>query len=198
MDIGFIGLGNMGFPMAGRILAAGHRVVVFDTQPAAVDRAVALGREAATLTQDVADRTDTVMASLPSLQASADVAIGSNGVAGRQARRFIDLSTIGSQVAQHNHACLAERGFATLDAPSAAGSTAPDGHPRDHGVGATKRLRRDAAGLRDHRARHLHQRETRCRADDEVGEQPHGRDHARSHRRGDGDGRQGGSGRQTS
>ena len=72
MDIGFIGLGNMGFPIAGRILAAGHPVVVFDTQSEAVDRAVALGARAATSPKDVADRTDTVMASLPSLQASAE------------------------------------------------------------------------------------------------------------------------------
>ena len=122
MDIGFIGLGNMGFPIASRILAAGHPVVVFDTQPDVVDRAVTLGARAATSPKDVADRTDAVMASLPSLQASADVAIGPNGVIdGRRARRFIDLSTIGSQVAQHNHACLSERGFATLDAPVSGG-----------------------------------------------------------------------------
>ncbi len=47
MDIGFIGLGNMGFPMARRLLEAGHRVVVFDTRKEPVEKLVALGAEAA-------------------------------------------------------------------------------------------------------------------------------------------------------
>ncbi|RAV15245.1 NAD(P)-dependent oxidoreductase, partial [Mycolicibacterium sp. GF69] len=41
MDIGFIGLGNMGFPMAARLCAAGHRMVVSDARCEALDRAVA-------------------------------------------------------------------------------------------------------------------------------------------------------------
>ena len=48
MDIGFIGLGKMGFPMARRLIEAGHRLTVFDTQKAAVDRLVALGARAGT------------------------------------------------------------------------------------------------------------------------------------------------------
>ncbi|MFX6949435.1 NAD(P)-binding domain-containing protein, partial [Acinetobacter baumannii] len=42
MEIGFIGLGKMGFPMARRLIEAGHKLTVFDTQKAAVDRLVAL------------------------------------------------------------------------------------------------------------------------------------------------------------
>ena len=70
MDIGFIGLGNMGFPIACRLAAAGHRVVVFDTRAAVVDDAVGRGAEAAGSAADVADRVATVMASLPTPQAS--------------------------------------------------------------------------------------------------------------------------------
>src|SRR5947208_1698480 len=76
MDIGFIGLGKMGFPMARRLIEAGHRLSVFDTQKAAVDRLVALGAKAGTSPKDIADEVETVMASLPSLQASLDVATG--------------------------------------------------------------------------------------------------------------------------
>ena len=43
MEIGFIGLGKMGFPMARRLIEAGHQLTVFDTQKAAMDRLVALG-----------------------------------------------------------------------------------------------------------------------------------------------------------
>ncbi|WP_291626800.1 NAD(P)-binding domain-containing protein, partial [Bradyrhizobium sp.] len=80
MDIGFIGLGNMGFPMARRLIEAGHKLVVFDTRKDVAGKLVALGASAATSPKDVADQAETVMASLPSLQASLDVATGANGV----------------------------------------------------------------------------------------------------------------------
>ena len=43
MEIGFIGLGKMGFPMARRLIEAGHQLTVFDTRKEAVDKLVALG-----------------------------------------------------------------------------------------------------------------------------------------------------------
>ena len=46
MDIGFIGLGNMGQPMARRLIEAGHKLVVYDTRNDAVAPLVALGRAA--------------------------------------------------------------------------------------------------------------------------------------------------------
>src|SRR5207237_844499 len=73
MEIGFIGLGKMGFPMARRLIEAGHKLTVFDTQKAAVDRLVALGARAGASPKDIADEIETVMASLPSLQASLGV-----------------------------------------------------------------------------------------------------------------------------
>ena len=44
MDIGFIGLGKMGFPMARRLIEVKHQLVVLDTRKEAVDKPVALGR----------------------------------------------------------------------------------------------------------------------------------------------------------
>src|SRR5499427_4309212 len=100
MEIGFIGLGNMGFPMARRLIEAKHQLVVFDTRKEALDKLVALGAQAATSPREVADRTETVMASLPSLQASLEVATAAGGVIeGRRVKRFVDLSTVGSQMA---------------------------------------------------------------------------------------------------
>src|SRR6202161_3716439 len=80
MDIGFIGLGKMGFPMARRLVEAKHQLVVFDQRKEVVDQLVALGAQAATSPKDVADRAENVLVSLPSLQASLDVATGSGGV----------------------------------------------------------------------------------------------------------------------
>ena len=122
MDIGFIGLGKMGFPMARRLIEAGHRLTVFDTQKAALDRLVALGAKAGTSPKDIADQVETVMVSLPSLQASLEVATGKGGVIeGSKVKRFIDLSTVGSQMAVKIHDLLAGANIVQIDSPVSGG-----------------------------------------------------------------------------
>jgi 3-hydroxyisobutyrate dehydrogenase-like beta-hydroxyacid dehydrogenase len=122
MDIGFIGLGKMGFPMARRLVEAGHQLVVFDTRKEVVDQLVALGAQAASSPKDIADRVETVMASLPSLQASLEVAIGAGGVIeGKRVKRFVDLSTVGSQMAVRIHGLLANKHIVQIDSPVSGG-----------------------------------------------------------------------------
>ena len=122
MNIGFIGLGKMGFPMARRLVEAKYQLVVFDQRKEAVDQLVALGAQAATSPKDVADRAETVMASLPSLQASLEVATGAGGVIeGKLAKRFVDLSTVGSQMAVRICDLLAKRDIVQLDSPVSGG-----------------------------------------------------------------------------
>ena len=122
MDIGFIGLGNMGFPMARRLVEGGHALVVFDTRNDAMEKLVALGAQAASSPKDVADRAETVMASLPSLSASLEVATGKDGVIeGQRVKRFVDLSTVGSQMAVRIHDILAKRNLVQLDSPVSGG-----------------------------------------------------------------------------
>lgn len=122
MEIGFIGLGKMGFPMARRLVEAGHQLIVFDQRKEAVDGLVALGAQAATSPKDAADRAENVFASLPSLQASLDVATGKDGVIeGKRVKRFVDLSTIGSQMAVRIHGLLAKRNVVQIDSPVSGG-----------------------------------------------------------------------------
>src|ERR1700719_1010983 len=122
MDIGFIGLGKMGFPMARRLLEAKHQLVVFDQRKEVVDQLVALGAQAASSPKDVADRVETVLASLPSLQASLEVATGAGGVIeGKRVKRFVDLSTVGSQMAVKIHGLLAKRNIVQVDSPVSGG-----------------------------------------------------------------------------
>jgi 3-hydroxyisobutyrate dehydrogenase-like beta-hydroxyacid dehydrogenase len=122
MEIGFIGLGKMGFPMARRLIEAKHQLVVFDTRKEAVDALVRMGAQAAVSPKDVADRTETVMASLPSLQASLDVATGKAGVIeGGKVKRFVDLSTVGSQMAVKIHDILARKNIVQVDSPVSGG-----------------------------------------------------------------------------
>src|ERR1700757_3514881 len=122
MDIGFIGLGNMGFPMARRLVEAKHQLVVFDTRKDVLDRFVKLGAQAASSPKDVADRCETVMASLPSLQASLDVATGKGGVIeGKKVKRFVDLSTVGSTMAVRIHDLLEKANIVQIDSPVSGG-----------------------------------------------------------------------------
>jgi 3-hydroxyisobutyrate dehydrogenase-like beta-hydroxyacid dehydrogenase len=122
MDIGFIGLGNMGQPMARRLIEAGHKLVVYDTRNDAVAPLVAMGAQLASSPADVADRVETVMASLPSLQISEKVATGEGGVIhGKRIKRFIDLSTTGSRVAAKIAAALAKKNILQIDSPVSGG-----------------------------------------------------------------------------
>jgi len=122
MDIGFIGLGKMGQPMARRLIEAGHRLVVYDTRNDAVAPLVALGAQVASSPADVADRVETVMASLPSLAISEKVALGEGGVIhGKKIKRFVDLSTTGATVATKIFAGLARKHIVQIDSPVSGG-----------------------------------------------------------------------------
>ena len=122
MDIGFIGLGNMGRPMARRLIEAGHSLVVYDTRNDATAPLVALGARLASSPQDVADRVETVMASLPEPHIVTKVAAGEGGVIhGKRVKRFIDLSTTGSRVAIEIAATLAKNNIVQIDAPVSGG-----------------------------------------------------------------------------
>jgi 3-hydroxyisobutyrate dehydrogenase-like beta-hydroxyacid dehydrogenase len=122
MEIGFIGLGNMGQPMARRLIEAGHKLVIYDTRNDAVAPLVALGAQLASSPADVADRVETVMASLPEPQIVAKVATGAGGVIeGKKIRRFIDLSTTGSRAAREIAAALAKKNIVQIDSPVSGG-----------------------------------------------------------------------------
>jgi 3-hydroxyisobutyrate dehydrogenase-like beta-hydroxyacid dehydrogenase len=122
VEIGFIGLGNMGFPMARRLVQANHDVIAFDTSSSALERAVALGAHAAASSKEVADRAETVMASLPSPVASLEVATGASGVIeGSRVKRYVDLSTVGSRTAVRIHDQLGERNIVAIDSPVSGG-----------------------------------------------------------------------------
>lgn len=122
MEIGFIGLGNMGFPMARRLVQENHDVIAFDTRSEVLERIVALGASAASSPKEVADRAETVMASLPSPTASLEVATGAAGVIeGARVKRYVDLSTVGSRTAVQIHERLATRNIVAIDSPVSGG-----------------------------------------------------------------------------
>jgi 3-hydroxyisobutyrate dehydrogenase-like beta-hydroxyacid dehydrogenase len=122
MDIGFIGLGNMGAHMARRLLEAGHKVVVYDTRQETIGNLAALGAIAARSPAEVADAAETVMASLPTPDVLLNVATGPSGVIeGKRVRRFVDLSTTGAVMAQRIFETLRARNIVQIDSPVSGG-----------------------------------------------------------------------------
>jgi 3-hydroxyisobutyrate dehydrogenase-like beta-hydroxyacid dehydrogenase len=112
----------MGGPLAARVLAAGHALVVFDTREAAMAPLVARGARRAESAAAVAARAERVLVSLPTPEVVRQVAIGEGGIAGGGAvRTFVDLSTTGPRVAQVIARVLAARGITAVDAPVSGG-----------------------------------------------------------------------------
>jgi len=122
MTVGFIGTGQMGFPMCGHLLDAGHSVVVCDTNADAVRPLAERQARVADSAKAVADAAEVVFASLPTLDAYRAVSVGADGViAGGAAKVFVNLGTVGGRFIQEIAAKLAERGIATIDCPISGG-----------------------------------------------------------------------------
>jgi 3-hydroxyisobutyrate dehydrogenase-like beta-hydroxyacid dehydrogenase len=120
--IGFIGLGRMGSHMSSRLIAAGHRLVAFDVDAAALQRAVDKGAAPAKSAAEVASTADIVFASLPTPDIVERVALSEQGViAGSRARMFVDLSTSGPRTAITVADALGMKGVIAVDAPVSGG-----------------------------------------------------------------------------
>jgi 3-hydroxyisobutyrate dehydrogenase-like beta-hydroxyacid dehydrogenase len=122
MELGFIGTGNMGLPMAGRLLDAGHTLVVHDADPAALAPLTARQAMAAGSPKEVAARTEIVFVSLPGNAASREVVLGEEGIVhGERMRLYVNTCTTGSPFACEMSEALAARGVTTLEAPISGG-----------------------------------------------------------------------------
>jgi len=121
-ELGFIGLGKMGAPMASRLVDAGYALTVFDTRELALAPFVARGARRADSPAAVASAVDTVLVSLPTPDVVQHVALGSDGIAaGTTVRTFVDLSTTGPRAAQDIAAQLAAKGITAVDSPVSGG-----------------------------------------------------------------------------
>jgi len=120
--LGFVGLGSMGAPIAGRLLDAGHRVVVCDARAEAAGAIGARGARVVATPRAVADAATIVFVSLPAPEIVREVALGADGLAGGTAlRTYVDLSTTGPAVAEEVAQALDAAGVATVDAPVSGG-----------------------------------------------------------------------------
>lgn len=119
---GFVGVGKMGAPMSTRLLNAGHRVCVFDTDDKAVAALEKSGAQRAGSAAEVASIAQTVFLSLPNPEIVQNVALGRGGVIeGTRVRHVADFSTIGPRTAGIVARALAERKITYVDAPVSGG-----------------------------------------------------------------------------
>jgi 3-hydroxyisobutyrate dehydrogenase len=122
-SVGFIGVGNMGNPMAGNVLKSGFPLTVFDLNPAAASNLVAAGARKGGSVQEVLEQSEIVMTCLP---ASADVEalyLSSGGLVERARRDtiLIDLSSVLPSTPRKLEPKARERGVHFLEAPVSGG-----------------------------------------------------------------------------
>ena len=122
-NIGFIGLGVMGKPMAKHLAAAGHRLTVHNRSRGAVDELVAAGAAAAGSPAAVAKASTVVITMLPDTADVERVVTGADGVlSGLQAGAVvIDMSSISPVATERLASLVAEKGASMLDAPVSGG-----------------------------------------------------------------------------
>jgi len=121
--IGFIGLGNMGLPMAQNLLKAGHQVEGVDVNPASVEKLKASGGTDAEFAKVAAARADVVITMLPAGKQVREVYLGPNGIIenANAGTLLIDCSTIDVETARAVAAEAEKKGLLMLDAPVSGG-----------------------------------------------------------------------------
>ncbi len=121
--IGFIGLGNMGLPMAQNLIKAGHQVEGVDVNPASVDKLKAAGGTSVETPKIAAARADVVITMLPSGKEVRTVYLGAGGIIANAnaGTLLIDCSTIDVDTARAVAGEADKKGLLMLDAPVSGG-----------------------------------------------------------------------------
>jgi len=124
MKIGFIGLGNMGLPMALNLLKAGHEVLAFDLVKTQLDAFAAAGGAIAPNANATSKDAELLITMLPASKHVEGLYLGEHGLleAANPKTLLIDCSTISPTVAQAVSTVAKEKGFAMLDAPVSGGT----------------------------------------------------------------------------
>ena len=122
-QIGFIGLGIMGKPMAKNLLKAGYSLTVYDIVGEPVEELVTEGAARGSSNKDVASKSDTIITMVPDSADSEAAILGPNGVleGAKAGSVVIDMSSIAPLVSQRIAAECANKGVEMLDAPVSGG-----------------------------------------------------------------------------
>lgn len=122
MEAGFLGVGNMGLPMAGKLLDGGYDLMVYDIREAAMQPLLERQARRAASPKDVADRCEIVFVSLPTLAAFRAVVFGENGLAhGKAMKVLVNTCTVGVPFVQEIEQAMAAQGVTVVDCPISGG-----------------------------------------------------------------------------
>lgn len=123
MKVGFIGLGIMGKPMSKNLIKAGHELVVFDHNKAAVDELVEFGAKGVNSGAQMAKECDTIITMVPNSPHVRAACLGENGIAeaAKAGTVIIDMSSIDPIESKAIGAELAQKGIELMDAPVSGG-----------------------------------------------------------------------------
>ena len=122
-QIGFVGLGIMGKPMARNLMKAGHSLAVYDIVGESMEELVSEGAKGASSNKEVASTTEKIITMLPDSADSEKAILGPDGVleGARPDTIIIDMSSIAPLVSQRIAAKCANKGVEMLDAPVSGG-----------------------------------------------------------------------------
>lgn len=123
MQVGFIGLGAMGRPMAKNLLKGGHSLTVFARRAEVRDEFASLGARVAGSPAEVARASDVVISIVTADAQVREVALGPDGIraGAKSGLLYIDMSTIGPDTVAEVAAALSPAGVSMLDAPVSGG-----------------------------------------------------------------------------
>lgn len=122
MRIGYLGVGNMGLPMAERLLDAGHELWIYDVRDEAMRPLIERQARRAASPKELADACDTVVISLPTLAIFRRALEGSDGLlAGKAMRTLINTCTVGSPFVREITEQCRSKNVTVIDAPISGG-----------------------------------------------------------------------------
>ncbi len=122
MEAGYLGVGNMGLPMAGKLLDGGHTLTVYDINEAAMEPLLQRQARRATSPKDLADQCEIVFVSLPTLAAFRAVAFGPDGLThGKAMKLLVNTCTIGVPFVKEIEQTMAAQGVTVVDCPISGG-----------------------------------------------------------------------------
>ncbi len=122
MEAGFLGVGNMGLPMADKLLDGGHSLTVYDIREAAMEPLLKRQALRATSPRDLADRCEIVFVSLPTLAAFRAVAFGPDGLTqGKAMKLLVNTCTVGVPFVREVEQTMAAQGVTVVDCPISGG-----------------------------------------------------------------------------
>lgn len=122
MRIGYLGVGKMGQPMAGKLLDGGHELFVHDISADAMRPLLERQARQATSPRELADSCDTVIVSLPTLEIFRRTLAGPDGLlAGKTMKTLVNTCTVGGPFIREVEAECAAAGVTVIDAPISGG-----------------------------------------------------------------------------